>query len=387
MPRLLVLVAGLLGLAALLARGPLLMSDFVEYWAAGALNLGGQNPYDPTLILEMERSAGFGGEQALMMLNPPPVLTLAMAFGALPYRPAALLWLLLNTAALLYSCAILWDYWNGPRRKRWVAFLCGVFFAPSVLALLLGQISILILLGIALFLRFERDGRTIRAGLAASLLLIKPHVCYLVGVAILAVWIRKRDWRFALGVALSGVAFLIPLIFNPSVYAQYLELSRTESLTHFSTSTLGTLLRLAARDPSRFGMQFLPMVLGVAYLATRLRRNRGSDWAWETEMPALVAVSVATAAYGWLFDQVVLLVTGLSMLAIGVRAGGLRPVLLACFWIAIGVICLEQARRSVDPVWYYWIPIAFLVALLVSRPGSASPVGARQAAGRAGEGG
>ena len=378
----LVLLIGLFGLVALLARGPLLMSDFVEYWAAGALNLAGQNPYDPILILETERSAGFGGERALMMLNPPPVLTLAMALGALPYRPAALLWLLLNTAALLYSCAILWDYWSGPRRKRWSAYLCGVLFAPSVFALLLGQISILILLGIALFLRFERDGRMVWAGLAASLLLIKPHICYLIVAAILAVWVRKLDWRFALGVSLAGIAFLIPLIFNPAVYAQYLELSRTESLTHFSTSTLGTLLRMAARDPSRFGMQFIPMVLGIAFLATRLRRNRGSHWAWEKEMPALVAVSVATAAYGWLFDQVVLLVTGLSMLAIAMRAGGLRPLVFACFWIVIGAICLEQARRSVDPFWYYWIPIAFLVALLVSGSSSGNSAGTRQADGR-----
>ena len=71
-------------------------------------------------------------------------------------------------------------------------------------------------------------------------------------IAILAVWIRKRDRRFALGVSLMGIAFLIPWVFNPAVYAQYFEMSRTESLTHFSTSTLGTLLRIAADDPTRF---------------------------------------------------------------------------------------------------------------------------------------
>ena len=41
---LLVLAIGLLGLAAFLARGPLMMNDFVEYWAAASLTLDGANP-------------------------------------------------------------------------------------------------------------------------------------------------------------------------------------------------------------------------------------------------------------------------------------------------------------------------------------------------------
>ena len=364
---LLVLLIGMLGMAALLARGPLLMNDFVEYWAAGTLNLAGQNPYDRDLILQTERAAGFEGQQALMMLNPPPVLTLTMPFGALPYRPAALLWLLLSSGALFYSCVVLWDYAAGPRQSRRLALLCGVLFVPSVFALLLGQISILVLLGIALFLRYERDGRMFEAGVASSLLLIKPHVVYLVGAAILAVSVRKRDRQFALGALLAGTACLIPLIFNPAVYAQYFEMSRTESLTHFSTSTLGTLLRIAARDPNRFGLQFLPMFLGLAFLAARLRRRRGAEWAWEEEMPALATVSVATAAYGWVFDQVVLLVTGLSILAVAARTGGRRLLLVLLFWLAIDAIGFEQARRGVDPLWYFWIPFAFLFALLAFR--------------------
>ena len=144
-----VAVAGfVLGIVVLLLFGPTMMNDFVEYWAAGALNLSGRNPYDPVLMLELQRSVGYAGDRALLMLNPPPVLTLVMPFGALPYRPAALLWLLLNTAALVWSCTILWDLAGGPRRLRWVAYICGVVFLPTLLALLLGQISILLLLGL-----------------------------------------------------------------------------------------------------------------------------------------------------------------------------------------------------------------------------------------------
>jgi hypothetical protein len=357
-----------LGTAVLLLFAPTMMNDFVEYWAAARLNLAGQNPYDPALMLELERSVGFAGDRALMMLNPPPVLTLVMPFGVLPYRPAAFLWFVLHVTALLWSCAILWDLAGGPRRLLWVAYLCGLVFVPTLFALFLGQISILLLLGLALFLRFVRDGRMIAAGAATTLLLVKPHVVYLVGAALLAWWFRSRDRRVLLGVALGSVGFLVPLAFNPAIYAQHFEFSRVESLTHFTTSTLGALLRLAAGDSSRFGLQFVPMILGLTYLATRLRRSRFAEWDWDQEMPLLVVVSLATAAYGWVFDQVVLLVAAIPMFAVAIRAGGVRLVAMIGFWSVTGVIAFTQAFRGVNSFWYFWIPFAFLAAMIVLGP-------------------
>lgn len=366
----LVIAAALIlaGICALLIYAPTMMSDFVEYWAAGALMLAGQNPYDPALMLAVERSAGYTGNRALLMLNPPPVLTLVMPFALLPYRPAAVLWLVFNVAALLWSCSVLWKLAGGSRQATWIVLVSSVIFVPTLFALLLGQISILLLLSVALFLRFVRDGRMIAAGAATTLLLVKPHVVYLVGVALVAWWLRQRDWRVILGVALGGIGVLVPLAFNPAIYGQFAELTRNESLSHFSTSTLGTLLRLAAGDPSRFGLQFVPMVLGFAYLATRFRRNRGTKWDWEREMPLLVTVSLATAAYGWVFDQVVLLVAAISMFAVATRSGGIRLVAMVGFWAVTGAITFTQAFRGVNSLWYFWLPFAYLLAAVIASP-------------------
>lgn len=367
------LVAALLAVALLGAGSSVIpdlpVNDFVEYWAAGSLNLSGQNPYDPGLMLERERSVGYVGNEALMMFNPPLVLTLVMPFGALPYQTAALVWLVLQAAALVWSCFVLWDLAGGKARLRWVAFACGLAFLPTILALMLGQISILLLLGIALFLRFEREGRMTAAGASMTLLLIKPHIVYLLGVAFIVLWLRSRDRRIVMGVALGGVSLLVPLAFNPSVYAQHFALTRNASLTHFTTSTLGQMLRLATGDLSRFGFQFVPMVLGLSYLATRLRRNRHAVWDWNREMPFLVIVSVATAAYGWLYDQVVLLVAAIPMFSAAIRFGGGRLAAMIGFWAITGAIAFEQAISGVNSMWYFWIPFAFLAAAVVSSPG------------------
>ena len=58
-------------------------------------------------------------------------------------------------------------------------------FVPTFLALLLGQISPLLLLGAVLFLVAQRQGRLLLAGAAADLMLLKPHLTYLFWVAFL----------------------------------------------------------------------------------------------------------------------------------------------------------------------------------------------------------
>jgi hypothetical protein len=316
-------------------------------------------------MLEVERSAGFAGAEPLLMLNPPPVLTLVLPFGVMPYRQAALLWLIVNTVALLWSLYLLWEVAGGTIRRSWIAFMAGLLFVPSLFALLMGQISILILLGLALFLRFVDRGRMTAAGVASTLLIIKPHVVFLVGASIVAWWIRSRDRDYLRGASAAVLLCVVPLAVDPAIYRRYLEMGSVEPMWHFSTSTLGTLLRVATGDPSRFGFQFLPMVLGFAYLATRLRRYRGSEWNWLREMPALVTVSVATAAYGWVFDQVVLLVAAIPMLAIAFRSGGRRLAATLVFWLLITVISFEQALRSVNSFWYFWMPHAFLLGLML----------------------
>jgi hypothetical protein len=345
--------------------GPSLMNDFVEYWAAARLNLSGQNPYDPALMFEVERSVGYPGDEVVPMFNPPPVLTLVMPFGALPFRTAAYVWLAMLGAALVWSCTILWDLAGGDPRQRWIVYLSSIWFVPTLTTLLTGQVSILLLLGLALFLRFERDGRMVAAGAASTLLLIKPHLVYLVGVALIFWWLRTRDLRFLLGVGLGSIAFLVPLVFNPSVYAEYFALNRIEQITHYSSSTLGAALRLATDDTDRFRLQFVPVVLGLAYVATRLRTYRSREWDWEREMPLLVVVSVATAVYGWVFDQVVLLVTAIPMFTWAIRAGGGRLVAIITFWCGTGAIAFALAIRDVNYFWYFWLPHAFLLALVL----------------------
>ena len=106
---LLVLVVGgaVLGFAAdMVVRTPgfLVPRDFLEYWAAGRVNLRGGNPYHPDELLAEQRHADPNRTEAVMMWNPPPALAVYMPLGALAPRWATLLWVGLQLAAVFVAC-------------------------------------------------------------------------------------------------------------------------------------------------------------------------------------------------------------------------------------------------------------------------------------------
>src|SRR5262245_47955557 len=93
----LVLLVGVVALAFAADRvvnspGYKLPKDFPEYWAAGRLNLRGENPYDPARLLAAQQTADPGRRDAVMMWNPPPSLAVYMPLGLLAAPWASLLW-------------------------------------------------------------------------------------------------------------------------------------------------------------------------------------------------------------------------------------------------------------------------------------------------------
>ena len=103
----LVVGAGVLLLPLLNDPGIWPPDDYVEYWAAGRLNLHGQNPYSPELLLPLERGAGRDTDEAIMMWNPPWTLSVAMPLGALPARLGQFVWLFLQAGCLVGAALIL----------------------------------------------------------------------------------------------------------------------------------------------------------------------------------------------------------------------------------------------------------------------------------------
>ncbi|HEX9117521.1 MAG TPA: hypothetical protein VGA61_15735, partial [Anaerolineae bacterium] len=74
--------------------------DFLVYWAAGRLNVTGGNPYAVEQALVVQQVAGWPYATTPFLFGGPPwLLPVMMPFGALPYAPAAGIWVAFNCLA------------------------------------------------------------------------------------------------------------------------------------------------------------------------------------------------------------------------------------------------------------------------------------------------
>ena len=350
----------------------LYLQDFVEYWAAGHLNISGQNPYDSQLMFNVEQEVRPYLGQPIMMWNPPWTLTLAMPLGLLPCYWAHFAWLILSLTILLVGADFLWRFYGGILRYRGIAWFIAISFTPTLLVLEMGQITPLVLLGLIGFLFFERQGRDYQlnrnegfrftptpgsetvdlasikpkptmhladwlAGASLALVAIKPHLVYLVGLAILVWIVDRRRWSILWGAGTTLlVATIIPLACNPAVLEQY-----WFSLTHrppdqFYSPTIGTFLRLLL-GPEKFWLQFVPVLLGLGWFAWYWLRRRGT-WQWSEQLPVLLLASYLTSSYGtWPFDFVVMLI---PLIVMAVRVVG-QPQVGTVVYAGLSFLCFD----------------------------------------------
>ncbi|MFO0876072.1 MAG: glycosyltransferase family 87 protein [Gemmataceae bacterium] len=347
------------------ALGQVPLYDFVEYWAAGQLLVAGENPYDAQRIAQLQKEAGSPGEPILMW-NPPWVLPVVLPLGALPVRTAHLVWLALHFVVLLVSAELLWRHYGGDPDYSILGPTLTLGFVPCLVALVVGQIAPLMLLGAAAFLTLVQARRDAAAGAVACLLAVKPHMAYLFWVALLVWAVSTRRWRLLAAGALTGLALtVLALAFRPTLLADYWATAR-QTPAQYVSPTLGYLLRVVLDDPW-FGWQFLPLLPGLAWLAWYGWRHRAA-WDWSTQMPWLLLVSTLTAAYGaWLFDLVLLVV---PILHVATRLGPPTPraamIAGGAVFVALGVgiTGLLLAPWHVEYLYYIWITPVVLIAYL-----------------------
>jgi hypothetical protein len=342
----------------------LLADDFVEYWSAGRLNLEGGNPYNPVQLLDLQNQAGRDAGEAVMMWNPPWTLLVAMPLGLLSYPASRTLWLLLNIAFVLLGVDLLWRVYGGSSRLRWVGWLLGFSFVPVLDALKKGQTGILVLLGIVGFLYFVGNKRPWLAGLSLALLAIKPHLAYLFLLAVVFWAFHRRVWAVLAGFVMAiTAAALIALVVNPQVFSQYLFAIGNFPPTDWATPTLGGVLRLAF-GPDRFWLQFLPSLAGVLWLLALWAGGRAA-WDWPAQAPAVVLVSLLTAAYGWSFDQPAALAAVIPVFAtLTMRPWNVYSFLVLGSYALVNVLVLVTPNNE---IYFFWVAPALLVWYLASR--------------------
>ena len=338
--------------------------DYVEYWAAGKLNITGGNPYDPEQLLPLQQSTGKEFGLPVMMWNPPWMLTFAMPFGSLDYPTSRTIWLLAFIVLVFLCVNSLWVYFGGNPRTRYISWIIGFSFFPVLEALKSGQANPLLLLGITGFLLSVDRKRYFLGGIFISFLILKPHLLYLFGLAAVLWLIQERRWSVFLGVIASlSFGTVVAWFVNPQVISQYVFAIQNYPPTDWATPTVGGILRLLI-SPDMFWLQFVPPFIGAIWFVFYWLRKRAA-WKWNEQASLLILVSVFTAAYGWSSDQIVSVVAlieiGVLVSFLGLNRG---TGLVAAGYLAINILAFITGGNA---IFIFWLAPALLVWYLVSK--------------------
>jgi hypothetical protein len=344
--------------------------DFVAYWSSGQLLLHHQNPYDGSAVLALERSTGYANHRPLFMRNPPSALLLVLPLGYVRAWPGVLFWSLLLIACLMASVQMVRAMHGSPKNRL---HLLGYSFGPALVCIVAGQMGLLVLLGLACFLRWHRS-RPLLAGASLWFCMLKPHLFLPFGVALLAWAIFTHSYKVFAGVALAlCVSSAVAMSLDPAVWMHYRQMLVSDHVDRTAMQCLSTAVRRSI-DPGALWLQYLPASLASVWALAFFRKHRG-HWDWLEHGSPLMLVSALVAPYIWITDQAVLLPAVLHGVYLCRSRRLLAGLALGSAFIEYGMMGGVQPFHSAfylwtAPAWLAW----YLGAVQSSRLPNSAPI-------------
>lgn len=336
------------------------LSDFIGYWAASQQLAHHADPYDIPACLALEHANGYTAGEPRVTPSPPIATFLLWPLGLLNARAALIAWTIAMAALLALALGLLGKALASQRPHLLFA---GFLFAPALSVLQTGQLGILFLISVTLFLLWLQN-RPLLAGAALLPLLLKPHLFVAFALALL-LWIAfHRAWLVlagAISAALLGSAFTLAL--DPLAWQHYFAFLRTASLAYRSTPTMSVGLPMLLHFPATW-VRFIPTVLACIWAVYYVCARR-TAWRWDREGLLVLAIAVAASPYAWFTDEAVLLPIVLAALLRAPNLG--RPI-----WpvLALAAVPLAELGLTADiKSWaYVWTPLAWLACAIYTLP-------------------
>jgi hypothetical protein len=343
------------------------VEDFGAYWTGTIVNCRGGNAYEPGSLHDLQRQIDPASVIPGQVWSPPWTFPVLAPFTLLDFATARWTWRFFQLGTILLSVTAVWRAYGGaPERLIW-AWIAALAWYPTMQVVGLGQNSTVVLLGVAGGLGCWVSRYEITAGMAFSLTLVKPQNVYLLGVVAVVWAVDRKQWRPALGVVLgASLLTLAALALNPVVFAQYVEAFSDRPPEQFVPPTFGMALRLLFGN-DRFWLSFVPMILGLLWGIGYYLRNR-NDWSWEERLPVVLLVSFVTSPYGWIYDQVLLLIPITQLLAVtsAHQPKWFKPFL--CVVAGLTLCCFVQHAAGYWEVTFLWhAPVVFVLYLIGRR--------------------
>ena len=359
-PVLILSSVGALFLAALIIAPVLKPQDLTSYWAAA--HLVRQNPYSSDLVSILEHKSGIAvGNPPLVMRNPPWAIPFVLPLGAVSYRVGFAVWTVLSIVLVVGCTRAIWHLFD-PVGSIY-AVLLPLIFGPTIVLLILGQWSALVLLGITGFLFAAERGSDWIAGASLLLVMGKPHVALILLVAIVLWTVQTKRWRIIYSAVLAtAAASIVVLSLNPHVFAQFLEHTRGVLDEEVAYPNAGGLLY---RITGKREFALIPQLGGLAWISFYWKKHR-SSWDWKRNGMLVLAVSIACSYYSYPYDEVMVIPALVSAFLTGNR-----KTFIALFVITdlgyLAYLSQVAGKFGFDYMFLSWTGIAWLITYISAR--------------------
>jgi hypothetical protein len=357
--------------------------DFHSPWLAlRSLLKDGLNPYGDQVTLEIQRVT-YGrpanqNEDQHVFAYPLSLLVLIGPLALLPLPVAQALWFLLLEASLLTFLFV------APRAvgwhpSLWLLALTALFtlgFYPDVWAMILGQVSIVVAVLVALAWWGLRGARWTMAGVCLALSTIKPQLVFLIVPAMLVWALCHRRRRLVTSFAVTlGIILLLPMLWMPGWPLEWAQQTgRYASYTIFEPP-------LALLTGSTYASWAVAGLL-VAWIAAWWWRDRGQpDTTLGWGFSLLIVVTALVAPRTSQANQLILLLPlflVFSRLRRQAVVAGVEVALLVGLWL-IAALLLPPTSSPQHTVWQHRLispilPIGLAAALVALTPRMRSEV-------------
>ena len=363
-PTLAVLALGVVVVEALIATSVLnvvasggAIGDWIAFYTAGTLIRTGDGVhlYDVSTQVAAQRVLFGAGNEPFGYTLPAFVAFLFAPLSRLSFAASWWVWFAVNLAMLGGLLRLGWGWLRDVQPALRATFLaCAVLSLPALDVLLLGQVDLFVLAGIAGCYALLRADRPFTAGAVLALALFKPHLA----IAAVLLLLVKGQWRALAGfAAVGGPLLIVPaLLLGPQALADQVALVASYPGT-------ATELRVEAE-----------MMINVRGMVTSFT-GTSDVWMWLPAFALIAAVGLYLAVRTWtsrpaLHPQSWALAFALPLLY-SPHAHAQSMVLL----IGAAALYLAASQSSDRPkVSVEWVLVAFIattVLWLVSLAGAA----------------
>ncbi len=216
--------------------------DSIAFWAGVQNIVNGENPYDPERILEVQQLENSSQTSPQVFLNPPWSIPIFIPFFSSTFIVSTLIWKFSTVLFLLLSVVSFRDIFLNSKCSFGVLSLLAILHQPIFHLLHVGQNSFLLLF-CCLFTFKNFYSRPLLAGIACSVLSIKPQGVFLLGLLLILESFKRRNYVFLVS-GLLGFLFLngAVLVLRPEIFYNWRSIELNP--LNYVNSSLPSVLKL-----------------------------------------------------------------------------------------------------------------------------------------------